>query len=244
MWTPCLNAFGLPIRSTKTLYSRELAGIVISRPIGGAVERPLARYVHAPVRGELRSSLAAKLRQIDVLLKPRMPATGDADRGQEECYGCEGLEAVKRRLGILAIATLVSLVTFAFWNDAKPPKPTPVVVVHASDSQPCPKRLLVGSYVYELVAGDPGKGDDGKPLRGSVNYEREVIIVDPDVPRDLKTETIVHELEHIAAQQSLQRTADYFATHKYRDDQWIEATAPILTMALRRYPELLTCELK
>ena len=173
-----------------------------------------------------------------------MPAAETRIEVPQNAVDVARVGAVKRRLCVLAIATFFSLLTFAFWSGAKPPKPGPVAVVHASDFQACPKRLLVGAYVFELIAGDPGKGPDGKPLRGSVNYDREVIIVDPDVPRDLKTETIVHELEHIAAQQSLQRTADYFATHKYRDDQWIEATAPILTMALRRYPELLTCELK
>jgi hypothetical protein len=122
------------------------------------------------------------------------------------------------------------------WN------PTPSV--HAAEPQPCPKRLLVGSYVYELVAADPGVNNLGKPFRGITNFERQVIVVDPELPRDLKKETIIHEIEHIAASQGLQRSGDYFRDHKYRDEQWIEATAPILTSTLRRYPELLTCDLK
>jgi hypothetical protein len=121
-------------------------------------------------------------------------------------------------------------------------KPTPVV--HAAEPQRCPSRLLVGSYVYELVAGDPGISSAGKPYGGITNFQRQVIVIDPELPRDLKKETIVHELEHIAASQGMQRSADYFKHHKYRDEQWIEATAPILTLTLRRYPELLTCDLK
>lgn len=121
-------------------------------------------------------------------------------------------------------------------------RPTPIV--QAAEPQPCPRHILVGSYAYELRAGDPGIDEYGKPFLGSVDYDREVIIVDPNRPRDIKTESIVHEIEHIAAFQTLGRTADYFRHHKYRDDQWIEATAPILALTLRRYPELLTCDLK
>jgi|SRR5215469_3653003 len=127
---------------------------------------------------------------------------------------------------------------------ARPSSIDHAAIVRASEPQRCPKRILVGSYVYELIAGDPGKAQDGKPLIASINYDREVIIVDPDRPHDVKTESIVHELEHAAAFETIGRTADYFKHHKYRDDQWIEATAPILTRTLKEYPELLNCELK
>jgi hypothetical protein len=149
------------------------------------------------------------------------------------------------KLMIVSLAVVVvAIISLGLARKTAPPSSIVHAIVRASEPQPCPKRILVGSYVYELVAGDPGKAQDGKPLTASINYDSEVIIVDPDRPRDVKTESIVHELEHAAAFETIGRTADYFKHHKYRDDQWIEATAPILSRTLKEYPELLNCELK
>jgi len=144
--------------------------------------------------------------------------------------------------GATILAVLLITIPLSFYlHGYQKPKPVPVPATRstAESTNECPKHIVVGSYTYELVADDPGGTE-----RGTINYDREVIVVAPDLPPDVKTETIFHELEHAAAHETIGRTADYFKTHTYRDDQWIEATAPILTKTLQRYPELLTCELK
>jgi|SRR5215472_5282048 len=143
--------------------------------------------------------------------------------------------------GTTIFAVLLITIPLSFYlHGYQKPKSAPVVAPKstAESANDCPKHIVVGSYTYELVADDPGGTE-----RATINYDREVIVVAPDLPRDIKTETIIHELEHAAAHETIGRTADYFQHHTYRDDQWIEATAPILTKTLQRYPELLTCEL-
>jgi hypothetical protein len=61
------------------------------------------------------------------------------------------------------IATVLAVVSFAVFlrvaeaHDAKVRAAKPSPIVNVASPSPCPKRIQVGSYVYELVGADPGE---------------------------------------------------------------------------------------
>ncbi len=65
-----------------------------------------------------------------------------------------------------------------------------------------PNKLKVGSHVYKVELRKSKDGEKGRGNWGKTFLEEKKVLIDMDMPDSLNEETLLHEIIHIAMDQS------------------------------------------